>query len=114
MLGVYGMTALSTQKRAREIALRKLHGANAWQIVGLINRDFSKIVIAANLIAWPLAVYLASSWLENFHRHISLSLWLPLFCGLALGLCLLVVWLTATAHSFTQGRLRPAEVLRDN
>ncbi len=114
LLGVYGMTALSTQKRAREIALRKLHGASAWKIIGLINRDFSKIVIAANLITWPLAVYLAGNWLENFHQHISLSLWLPLFCCLALGLCLLVVWLTATAHSFTQGRLRPAEVLRDN
>jgi putative ABC transport system permease protein len=114
LLGVYGMTALSTQKRAREIALRKLHGANTWEIIRLINRDFAKLVVIANLVAWPVAIYLITNWLENFHQHFSLSLWLPLFCSFALGLCLLVVWLTATAHSFTQGRLRPAEVLRDN
>lgn len=113
LLGIYGITSLSTQKRAREIALRKLHGASAWQIIGLINRDFARLVIIANLIAWPLAIYLVSGWLENFHQHFSPALWLPIFCSLALALCLLMVWLTATLHSFFQGRLRPADALRN-
>ncbi len=113
LLGIYGITALNTQKRAREIALRKLHGANQWQIIGLLNRDFSLLVLVANLLAWPCAIYLISVWLEDFHRHFLLSLWLPLFCAAALGISLLMVWLTATAHSFETGRMRPAEVLRD-
>lgn len=113
LLGIYGITALNTQKRAREIALRKLHGAKRWQIIRLLNRDFSLIAILANLIAWPIALYAVSSWLENFHQHFSLALWLPVFCAAALAISLLVVWLTVTLHSLSIGHLRPAEVLRD-
>lgn len=113
ILGVYGMTALSTQKRAREIALRKLHGASAWQILGHINRDMTRIVLVANLIAWPVAGYLVNRWLENFYQHFSLAIWLPQFCALALALGLFSVWFTASLHSVAQGRIRPADVLRD-
>lgn len=113
LLGIYGITALNTQKRAREIALRKLHGAKQWQIIRLLNRDFSSIAILANVIAWPIAIYAVSIWLENFHQHFSLVMWLPAFCTAALAISLLVVWLTVTLHSLSIGYLRPAEVLRD-
>ncbi|HCS64242.1 MAG TPA: hypothetical protein DIW64_09260 [Cellvibrio sp.] len=113
LLGIYGITALNTQKRAREIALRKLHGAKQWQIIRLLNRDFSSIAILANVIAWPIAIYAVSIWLENFHQHFSLVMWLPIFCAAALAISLLVVWLTVTLHSLSIGHLRPAEVLRD-
>lgn len=113
LLGIYGITALNTQKRAREIALRKLHGANQWKIIGLLNRDFSLLVIIANLLAWPCAIYLINIWLEDFHQHFSPLLWLPVFCLAALGISLLMVWLTATTHTFATGRMRPAEVLRN-
>jgi putative ABC transport system permease protein len=113
LLGIYGITALNIQKRAREIALRKLHGAKKWQIIRLLNRDFSLIVLLANVIAWPMAIYAIGKWLENFHQHFSLALWLPVFCAVALAISLLVVWLTVSLHTFSIGRLRPAEVLRD-
>jgi putative ABC transport system permease protein len=113
LLGIYGITALNTQKRAREIALRKLHGAKKWQIIRLLNRDFSLIVMLANVIAWPMAIYAVKKWLENFHQHFSLMLWLPVFCITALAISLVVVWFTVTLHTLSIGRLRPAEVLRD-
>lgn len=113
LLGIYGITALNTQKRAREIALRKLHGAKQWQIIRLLNRDFSLIVILANVIAWPMAIYAVKKWLENFHQHFSLVQWLPVFCTAALAMSLVVVWFTVTLHTLSIGRLRPAEVLRD-
>jgi putative ABC transport system permease protein len=113
LLGIYGITALNTQKRSREIALRKLHGAKQWQIIRLLNRDFSLMVIIANAIAWPMAIYAVKKWLENFHQHFSLVLWLPIFCTAALAISLLVVWLTVSLHTLSIGRLRPAEVLRD-
>lgn len=113
LLGIYGITALNTQKRAREIALRKLHGAKQWQIIRLLNRDFSLIAILANVIAWPMAIYAVSTWLESFYQHFSLLLWLPIFCASALVISLLVVWFTVTLHSLSIGHLRPAEVLRD-
>jgi len=113
LLGIYGITALNTQKRAREIALRKLHGAKQWQIIQLLNRDFSLIAVLANMIAWPIAIYAVGSWLDNFHQHFSLVLWLPAFCAAALVISLLAVWLTVTIHSLSIGHLRPAEVLRD-
>lgn len=113
LLGIYGVTALNAQKRAREIALRKLHGARHWQIVKLLNRDFSLMVIVANLFAWPCAIYFINGWLKDFHQHFSLPLWLPVFCLVSLGGCLIMVWVTATGHSLATSRLRPAEVLRD-
>lgn len=113
ILGVYGMTALSTQKRAREIALRKLHGANVWQIIGLINRDITLLVIIANLIAWPIAGYLVHRWLENFYQHFSISIWLPQFFVLALIIGLASVWFIASAHSLAQKNLRPVDALRN-
>lgn len=114
LLGIYGITALSTQKRAREIALRKLHGANSWKIIGLINRDYTYLVILANFIAWPVTIFLVNSWLENFYQHFSALFWLPIFCCLALALSSFMVLLTATAHSLRQRHLRPADVLRNN
>lgn len=113
LLGIYGITALSAQKRSKEIALRKLHGAGQWQIIRLLNREFSLWVILANLLAWPTAAYLVIRWIENFYNHFSLWFWLPIFCAFALATSLLLVWLTVTAHSLLVGRLRPAEVLRD-
>lgn len=113
LLGVYGITALSTQKRAREIALRKLHGANHWQIIQLLNRDFSLLALLANMIAWPIAIYAVSGWLQNFHLQIAISVWMPIFCASALLISLASVWFTVTLHSLSIGHLRPAEVLRD-
>lgn len=113
ILGIYGITALSAQKRSKEIALRKLHGAGQWQIIRLLNREFSLWVVVANLLAWPMAAYLVIRWIENFHHHFSLWFWLPILCAFALAVSLLLVWFTVTAHSLLVGKMRPAEVLRD-
>jgi len=113
LLGIYGITALSAQKRNKEIALRKLHGAGQWQIIRLLNREFSIWVVLANLLAWPTAGFLVIRWVENFHQHFSVWLWLPILCAFALVVSLLLVWVTVTAHSLLVGKMRPAEVLRD-
>lgn len=112
--GIYGMTALATQKRIREIALRKIHGASSWQIVNLLNRDLGVVVIAANIIAWPLAISFVVTWLESFHEHFSIHVWLPVFCIAALFICLVMVYATVAGHSLRISQLRPAEALRDD
>ncbi|HSC67687.1 MAG TPA: ABC transporter permease [Cellvibrio sp.] len=113
LLGIYGAAAINAQKRTKEIALRKLHGASQFKIVTLLNRDFALLVILANLIAWPLAFYVAARWLENFYRHFDLWLWLPLFSATNLLLCLGLTWLTVSGHALLIAKTKPAHALRN-
>lgn len=113
VLGIYGITALDTQKRTREIAMRKLYGANKCQLIFLLSRKVAYIAALANFIAWPFAIYVCSRWLENFHEHFAIQMWLPIFCVGALVMCLFMVGLTVSGHSLAISRLRPAEALRD-
>ncbi|HSX50191.1 MAG TPA: ABC transporter permease [Cellvibrio sp.] len=113
LLGIYGIAAINAQKRTKEIALRKLHGASQFKIVTLLNRDFSLLVILANVITWPLAFYAVAQWLENFYRHFDLWLWLPIFSATSLLLCLGLTWLTVSGHALLVAKTKPAHALRD-
>ena len=82
-LGLFGMAAYTTEKRTKEIGIRKVLGASSGQLILLLNREFAVLVILANLAAWPLVYLLARRWLADFAYRTSLSLAMFLLCALA-------------------------------
>lgn len=66
MLGLLGLAAFTTQRRTKEIGIRKVLGATSGRIITMISADFLKLVLMANVLAWPVAYGLMKSWLENF------------------------------------------------
>lgn len=66
VLGLLGLAAFTTQRRTKEIGIRKVLGASSRRIMMMISADFVKLVLIANVLAWPIAYLLMSAWLENF------------------------------------------------
>ncbi|MDO6719899.1 ABC transporter permease [Psychrosphaera sp. 1_MG-2023] len=112
-LGLYGLAAFTTERRTKEIGIRKVMGARVRDIVGLLIWQFSKPVLIANLVAWPIASFAMIGWLENFSYRIN-PLWLIPIC-LAVGtLLLLIAWATVGTNAASVARANPINALRQD
>jgi putative ABC transport system permease protein len=109
VMGLYGLAALVTERRAKEIGIRKVLGAKSLNIVQLLLWQFSLPVLVANLIAWPIAWWALSGWLESFIDRIGLS---PLPFLAAGVLVLGVAWATIAGHTLKVARRSPVKALR--
>lgn len=110
-LGLFGLSAFTVERRTKEIGIRKVMGASVKEIVGLLIWQFSKPVVLANLIAWPIATFMMLTWLENFSYRID-TLWLVPIC-LSVGvLSLLIAWGTVGSNAATVARKNPIKSLR--
>lgn len=108
-LGLLGLSAYATAQRSKEIGVHKVNGAQIYQVLFLLNKDFSKWVIIAFLIACPLAWYAMDLWLQGFAYRTSLSWWIFALAGiLALGIALL----TVSLQSWKAANRNPVEALR--
>ena len=108
-LGLYGLAAFTTEQRTKEIGIRKVMGGSVKDIVLLLTRDFSKLVLLSNVLAWPAAWFLMNRWLETFAYRIDLS---PLpFAGAALS-ALVIAWLTVGGLAAKAAWGKPALALR--
>ncbi len=74
-LGLFGLAAFVTTQRTKEIGIRKSLGASAEGIVLMLFKDFGKWVLVANLIAWPVAWWMMSDWLQQFVYRDEIALW---------------------------------------
>jgi hypothetical protein len=92
-----------------EVGVRKAHGASGARMVAMLLASFSKPVLAANVVVWPLAYVAASKYLETFQAPIAVTL-LPFMLSLAITLA--IAWLAVGAQTFNAARARPADVLR--
>ncbi len=72
-MGLYALTSFSIMKRVKEIGIRKTFGASSAAILLLLFRDLRNWILLGNLVAWPLAFYVVSSWLKNFAYHIHIT-----------------------------------------
>jgi putative ABC transport system permease protein len=81
-LGLFGLSAFAITQRIKEIGIRKVLGASAAGIVGLLSRDFLKLVAIAAIIAFPVAWYAMSRWLQDFAYRIEMPWWLFLLAGI--------------------------------
>jgi len=108
-LGLFGLAAFSTERRTKEMGLRKTFGARTKDIILLLLWQFSIPVLIANLIAWPVAYYYLHGWLEGYAYRISLS---PLyFVGAGLA-ALVIAWATVIVHAAHVARANPIHALR--
>jgi putative ABC transport system permease protein len=108
-LGLYGLAANSVRKRFKEIGIRKINGAKAYDIMSLLSRDFLKWIAVSFLIASPIAWYAMHKWLNNFAYKTGLSWWLFLTVGLlAIGIALL----TVNRQTRIAAAMNPVEALR--
>lgn len=108
-LGLYGLAAFTAERRTREIGIRKVLGAHDRDIVRLLVWQFSRPVLIANLIAWPVAWWLMRDWLDGFDARIDLGLhW---FIGAGL-LAALIAAATIIGHALKVARQSPALALR--
>lgn len=80
-MGLFGLTAFSVELKTREIGIRKIIGSSSGSIVVLLTKEFTRLILYANLIAWPLAYYLAGNWLNNFAYKISIDPWIFVTAG---------------------------------
>ena len=108
-MGLLGLTLLLTQRRTKEIGIRKVNGASSKAIVWMLNRDILKWLVLAFALAIPLAYYGMSKWLENFAYSIALHWWIFGIAGLA---ALLISWLTISYNSWRAAGRNPVEALR--
>jgi putative ABC transport system permease protein len=110
-MGLFGSTSFTVEKRTKEIGLRKVMGAKVKNIVSLLLWHFSKPVLIANIIAWPVAIFVMQSWLERFQYRINPLLMIPI-C-LASGLIALVIaWFTVAGNTTRVAKSRPIHALR--
>jgi len=110
-LGLYGLSAFTVERRTKEIGIRKVMGASVKDIVGLLIWQFSKPVVLANIIAWPIAAYLMLTWLESFPYRIG-AIWLvPICLGVGL-LSLIIAWSTVGGNAAKVARKNPIKALR--
>ena len=110
-LGLYGLSAFTVERRTKEIGIRKVMGANVSDIVKLLIWQFSKPVVLANFIAWPIATYFMLGWLQNFPYRIDSWIIAPICLGVGL-LSLLIAWATVGGNAAWVARQNPIKALR--
>lgn len=108
-LGLFGLASHSISQRIKEIGVRKVMGASAWNIVRILVLDAVKWVILANLIAWPLAWYAARSWLQGFAYRIELN---PAAFLTAALISVTIALLTVIFQTWRAAGTNPADALK--
>lgn len=108
-LGLFGLSAYTTAQRTKEIGVRKVLGASVFSIVGLLSKDFLKLVIIAIVVASPIGWYVMNRWLQDFAYRIDIDWWVFALAGsLAVGIALL----TVSFQSIKAALMNPVTSLR--
>jgi putative ABC transport system permease protein len=108
-LGLFGLVLYTTQRRTKEIGIRKVFGANSAAIAGLITKDFARLVVVAFLVAVPVAYLIMQRWLEDFAYHVTLGADLFLVAGLVV---FVLASLTAGFVAYQAAATDPVHALR--
>lgn len=108
-LGLFGLSAFTAETRTKEIGIRKAMGASRASILKLLLWEFSKPVLWANAIAWPVGYLAMRRWLEGFAYHVELTL--GMFVA-ASALALVIALLTVSSHALLVARAQPVTALR--
>jgi len=108
-LGLFGMASYMAEQRTKEIGIRKVLGASVPGVVSLLARDFVKLVLIANLVAWPIAYFAMSRWLENFAYRTGIAPWIFILTGVA---ALAIALLTVSYQSIRAALSDPVRAIK--
>jgi putative ABC transport system permease protein len=108
-LGLFGLAHLSTNRRIKEIGIRKVLGASVTQIISLLSGDFLKMVLFAFIIAAPIAWLVMNNWLQEFAYRIYVSWWMFVLAGIA---AVVIALITVSFQSIKAAISNPVRSLR--
>jgi putative ABC transport system permease protein len=108
-LGLFGLAAFNAEVRTKEIGIRKVLGATAGNVVMLLSKDFIALIIISMLIAFPLAWWAMSSWLDRFAYRINIDAWVFIFAGSAM---IILAVITIGYQSLKSALMNPVGSLR--
>jgi putative ABC transport system permease protein len=108
-MGLFGLAAFSAEQRTKEIGIRKVLGANVFNIMALLSKSFVLLVLLASLIAMPLALWAMNNWLDDFPYRVEISWWI---FGVAILAALLVALITVSFQSIKAATANPVKSLR--
>jgi putative ABC transport system permease protein len=108
-MGILGLTIFSSERRSKEIGIRKVHGATVSELIFLLNKDFLRWVVIASIIAFPIGWYAMNKWLQDFAYKTDVSWWVFVLSGLS---ALLIALFTVSWQTWRTARRNPIEVLR--
>lgn len=109
-LGLLGLSAFSADQRAKEVGIRKVHGATIGKLVVMLSRDYTRLMLIAFIIAVPIAYYLMRQWLNDFTFRIELGGGIFIVAGL---LTFLIGALTVGYKSYYAATANPVKSLKD-
>lgn len=108
-LGLFGLATYAAQQRIKEIGIRKVLGASVTSIVGMLSKDFLKLVVVAAVVAFPVAWWVMHSWLQDFAFHINISWWIFVIAG---GLAIMIALFTISFQAIRAAISNPVKTLR--
>jgi putative ABC transport system permease protein len=110
-LGLFGLAAFTAERRFKEIGIRKTLGSSNFNIIYLLSRDFTMMVLLSNIIALPISFLITRRWLNTFEYRIQLQLWYFLAAGFVV---LFITWITVGIQASKAARINPIQSLRAN
>lgn len=108
-LGLFGLAAFTVERRIKEIGIRKVLGASYLNIISILSNEYTILILAANIISWPIAYYAMKNWLENFAYRISIDWQIFIAAGLS---ALLLGLITVSYQSLRAALSNPIDSIR--
>lgn len=96
-MGLYGLAAFTAEQRTKEIGIRKVLGASIPQLMQMLSSDFLRLVLLANIIAWPASLLLARNWLSGFSYQIDMP-WMPFVMAAMIALTIALITVSHQAY----------------
>ncbi|MBZ9650952.1 ABC transporter permease [Psychroflexus montanilacus] len=108
-MGLFGLVTFAAERRVREIGIRKVLGSSVPEIIGLLSKDFIKLILVSFVIAFPLGYFLMEQWLQDFAYRIEINWWVFLFAAF---ITTLIAFGTIVLKSFKAAIANPVKSLR--
>jgi putative ABC transport system permease protein len=108
-LGLFGLVSFTTEQRVKEIGIRKVLGASVGAVVGMLSKDFIKLVLVAILIAIPISWYVVDNWIQDFAYRIAIEWWVFLLAGM---IAVVIALATVSSHAFKAAMMNPVDSLK--
>ncbi|HXL58095.1 MAG TPA: FtsX-like permease family protein, partial [Chitinophagaceae bacterium] len=108
-LGLFGLISYAAEQRTKEIGIRKVLGASVANIVNMLGKDFLKLIVIANVIAWPIGWWVMHNWLNDFAYRITISWWIFIAAGL---LAVVIALATISFQAIKAAIANPVKSLR--